>query len=109
MAVAAQGCERTGCRERLEIAAVEPGTDAEILDTPEGTGVARGHQALRPRLRERLDQAQAEAQCRLAILPPLESRIPVTDADIHRSHLDTVRARIAYQLCRGITAHGLAV
>src|SRR6516225_995428 len=109
MPVAAQGGERAGRSECLQIAAVERGTRGEILDAPEGPPGTRGHEARSARLRQPLYQAQTEAQCRLTLPAPLERRVPVADAHIYRAHFDALCARIAHQLRRGVEAHRLAV
>ena len=107
--VTAQGRERPGGGERLEIAAIERGARGEILDAGEGAAAARCDQAGGAGLRQRLHHAQPEPQRRRAVGAPLERGVPAGGADVDRAHLDAVRARIAHQLRRGVEAHGLAV
>ena len=122
--MAGERCERIGLGERGEVARVEPRAMREVGDARERRSRARGDDARSARFGQPADEAQAEAQRRLAQSahrrrsavvdgsarqPALERAVPLADRHVDRPHLDAVPARIADELRRRVEAHRLGV
>ena len=107
--VAAQGRERPGGGERLEIAAIERGARGEILDAGEGALPRAATRRCAPACDSDFTM---RSPSRSAGAPSARRSSVQSQPLAHTStgaHLDAVRARIAHQLRRRVEAHRLAV
>src|SRR5579862_3304108 len=106
MSIAAQGCKRPGCRERLKIATIERRALGKILHARERSLQACGNDTGRACLGQGFDESHAQTQGRLgSSLDRLQSAVPVARCDAHGPDLSAMLARIDRKSTRLNSSH----